>query len=582
MPLIDRLRSHTQSLKPTAKDAAAADDDTSVVWNEWQTLYSQHFSSTTNPTAASIPRFHFPTTTHSSLTATDDQPTTTTTAKATADSFRLASHHNHLQRLADRLLTDDELNDLCQRIIQQHQPPASASRRHSLTHHAHAVSASVTSTSLDHSNTFASHVPALHDIHLSYTRFMALGSVLPVHKRGYHINAQTFALFPRTTSQPTASISALLLLTHLLYTQLTTRLRLQLSFYTDHTTSHSHVSEEQLMHYVHDELAGQAELAGVLDGEFVPFYVFSVVRKFVFFVDGGRRGRMSVRELAHSSLLHEWEQRKTALSTAAAADSAPMDTLRQALALAASSASAAGLLSIGATTLSSNLFSCTDPGRLNTSSSASASTTPRPSWFSLQSSQAIYALYLSLDRNQNGMLSQSELAHFQSGAYTTQLLDALYSSVALYPSTTAAVGEAGEEAVVGVLEMDYKAFLDFVLAVEYCHTAAALTYWFRLLDYRCVGYLDSECVRYWYGGVRRRLAELGHEQLPSVDVVQSEVFDMVGVPRDWGGSVGDRISLRDLIECKCGHTVVQILVNVTGFWRYDHRESLLQQQQQQQ
>lgn len=277
---------------------------------------------------------------------------------------------------------------------------------------------------------------------------------------------------------------------------------------------------------------------------------------------------MSVRELAHSSLLHEWEQRKTAAaSTASTSDSSPMDTLRQALTLAASSASASGLLSIGATSLSSNLFSCTDPGRLNTNTSASA--TSRPSWFSLQSSQGVYALYLSLDRDQNGMLSQAELAHFQSGAYTSQLLDSLYGSVALYPS-------AAEPAV---LEMDYKAFLDFVLAVEYPHTTAALAYWFRLLDYQGVGYLDAACVRYWYRGVRQRLQELGHEQLPPVEVVQSEVFDMAS-PCELPG--GDRITLRDLVECKCGHTVVQMLVNVTGFWRYDHRETLMQQQQQQQ
>ena len=104
-----------------------------------------------------------------------------------------------------------------------------------------------------------------------------------------------------------------------------------------------------------------------------------------------------------------------------------------------------------------------------------------------------------------------------------------------------------------------------------------------------MGYLDAACVRYWYRGVRQRLHELGHEQLPALEVVQSEVFDMVGPTSSSsgggdGGSGGesDRITLRDLIECKCGHTVVQILVNVTGFWRYDHRETLLQQQQQQQ
>ena len=558
MPLVDRLRSHTLALKPVREDAG---NDQYPVWNEWQTLYSHHFNSpvtSATHSAAAIPRFHFPS--NPPISTEDDHSTVTAVA---ADRFRFASRHRYLQHLADRLLTDDELNEICHRIIQQ-QPPAG--RRHSISGRNDA-SASVTSTSLDHSTTFTTLTTPLHDIHLSYTRFLVLAPVLPPQKRAHYINAQTFALFPRTTSPP-ASISALLLLTHLLYTQQTARLRLQLSFYDEQCTGH--LTEEQLMNYVYDDIGSsgggqQAQWSG-LDSEFTPFYVFTVIRKFVFFVDGARRGRMSIRELAHSSLLHEWEQRKAAASPPA--DASCMDTLRQALALSASSAAAAGLLSVGATTLSSNLFSCTDPGRLNSNSSASAAT--RPSWFSLQSSQGIYALYLSLDRDQNGMLSQAELSHFQSGAYTAQLLDALYSSVALYPSSTEP----------GVLEMDYKAFLDFVLAVEYSHTTAALTYWFRLLDHQSVGYLDAACVRYWYRAVRQRLQELGHEQLPSLEVVQSEVFDMVA-PRELGGS-GDRITLRDLIECKCGHTVVQILVNVTGFWRYDHRETLMQQQQQQQ
>jgi serine/threonine-protein phosphatase 2A regulatory subunit B'' len=36
-----------------------------------------------------------------------------------------------------------------------------------------------------------------------------------------------------------------------------------------------------------------------------------------------------------------------------------------------------------------------------------------------------------------------------------------------------------------------------------------------------------------------------------------------------------RITLADLISSKCGHTVISILIDVNGFWKYDNRENLM-------
>ena len=42
------------------------------------------------------------------------------------------------------------------------------------------------------------------------------------------------------------------------------------------------------------------------------------------------------------------------------------------------------------------------------------------------------------------------------------------------------------------------------------------------------------------------------------------------------GQAGDagRITLEDLKRCGCAHTVIEILCDHTGFWKYDNRESL--------
>lgn len=52
---------------------------------------------------------------------------------------------------------------------------------------------------------------------------------------------------------------------------------------------------------------------------------------------------------------------------------------------------------------------------------------------------------------------------------------------------------------------------------------------------------------------------------------QSEIFDMVSP------AVEGRITLADLISSRCGHTVISILIDVNGFWKYDNRENLMHQ-----
>ncbi len=37
----------------------------------------------------------------------------------------------------------------------------------------------------------------------------------------------------------------------------------------------------------------------------------------------------------------------------------------------------------------------------------------------------------------------------------------------------------------------------------------------------------------------------------------------------------DRISMQDLLACGVGGTVLAILADVDGFWKYDNREHLL-------
>ena len=47
-------------------------------------------------------------------------------------------------------------------------------------------------------------------------------------------------------------------------------------------------------------------------------------------------------------------------------------------------------------------------------------------------------------------------------------------------------------------EMDYKTYLDFVLALENRHEPQSLHYLFRILDINNKGYLDTFCLNYFF------------------------------------------------------------------------------------
>ena len=55
-------------------------------------------------------------------------------------------------------------------------------------------------------------------------------------------------------------------------------------------------------------------------------------------------------------------------------------------------------------------------------------------------------------------------------------------------------------------------------------------------------------------------------------LVQDEIYDMVK-PKD-----GIHITLQDLVKSGVGHTVAHMLTDVNGFWKYDNRESLMHEE----
>ena len=158
-----------------------------------------------------------------------------------------------------------------------------------------------------------------------------------------------------------------------------------------------------------------------LSAEFFQFYKVTVVRKFLFFLDPKRRGRVSVREMLAHPILHELLELRRA-------DISPREL--------------------------------------------------RSNWFSLEHAEMLYLEYLELDADQNGMLSAAELANYRGGGLTQQFVQRVFQECHTYRNKD-----------FGQSEIDYKSYLDFVLAMTYKGTPEALAYFCRLLDIRKSGRL---------------------------------------------------------------------------------------------
>jgi len=274
--------------------------------------------------------------------------------------------------------------------------------------------------------------------------------------------------------------------------------RMQLSYYD--ALGRGFLREKDMENFIFELIPTLPQL-NALQMEFYPFYVFTAVRKFFFFLDPKRTGRMHMRDLLASQQLPElYELRQEQ----------PMD---QSEALA--------------------------------------------NWFTSQSALKVYGAYLELDLDQNGMLSKQELSRYGKGMLTEAFIDRVFEEYQTYRDS-----ETGE------YEMDYKTFLDFVLAMENKNTRQALQYFWKIIDVNHQGYIDSFVINYFFRAIVRMLHTKKFD-VASVDDVKDEIFDMVKA------TTPGIITLQDLINCRQGGVVLSMLIDAAAFWRYDNRESLM-------
>jgi len=267
--------------------------------------------------------------------------------------------------------------------------------------------------------------------------------------------------------------------------------RIGLSLYD--VTGQGFLRESDLENYILELIETLPQLDG-LEKSFHSFYVCTAVRKFFFFLDPLRTGKIKIQDVLACSFLDD-------------------------------------LLELRDQELPKDL--------------------QEANWFSAPSALRVYGQYLNLDTDHNGMLSMEELGRYGTGTLTQVTIERIFQECLTYDG-----------------EMDYKTYLDFVLAMENKSEPQSLQYLFRVLDTRHEGYLSVFSLNYFFRAIQEEMRKHGQDPVPFLDV-KDEIFDMVA-PAD-----PLKITLADLISSGQGDTVVSILTDLNGFWSYENREVLV-------
>ncbi|CAD8145381.1 unnamed protein product [Paramecium pentaurelia] len=319
---------------------------------------------------------------------------------------------------------------------------------------------------------------------INYNSFLTIASLLPIKCRHF-FSASTFLKFDRDEYgriDIVAFFHSIVRKVNLFQT------RIQISLYD--SIGNGYLREKDLENYIFELIPTFPQLEK-LDQNFYPFYVITAVRKFFFFLDSKRTGRIYIKDMLTSPILAElYELRQEKLT---------LEELGQ-------------------------------------------------NWFSKQSALKVYERYLKLDNDHNGLLSKQELSKYSWGL-TDIFIDRVFEEYQTFEG-----------------EMDYKTFLDFVLAMENKKSQQAIQYFWRILNVYHKPAIDSFVINMFFRPIIQKLEHKDKFGF-NVEDVKDEIFDMAKP------AISTAITLTDLQNCGQGDIIISMLIDAKAFYEYDQRES---------
>jgi len=169
-------------------------------------------------------------------------------------------------------------------------------------------------------------------------------------------------------------------------------------------------------------------------------------------------------------------------------------------------------------------------------------------WFSLNNFWRIYKKYIDLDKDKNGMLSKEELTRFGPGL-TMIFIERIFEEYQKYENA-----------------IDFKQFIDFVLAMENRKSPAALQYIWRAIDVYHKNAVDTFIINMFYRQVLRKLDNRNKGGL-RIDDIKDEIWDMIK-PKN-----NNYITLQDILASSYADTVLSLLIDAKSFYLHDQKEN---------
>lgn len=174
-------------------------------------------------------------------------------------------------------------------------------------------------------------------------------------------------------------------------------------------------------------------------------------------------------------------------------------------------------------------------------------------WFFFGLVERIYEHFTTLDADGDGVLTEAELTAYNDASFTKLVIHRVFEMHVPF---------SGDRHV-----MDFKHYLNFVLATEYPTAKASVHYIWRLLDLDGThSYIHVDVLRCFCRDLAQELRSRRIMLDITADMILSEVLDMINPA--WH----EHVTLED-IE-KSGHegTVFPILLSFRNFSTYDSRE----------
>ena len=168
-------------------------------------------------------------------------------------------------------------------------------------------------------------------------------------------------------------------------------------------------------------------------------------------------------------------------------------------------------------------------------------------WFSLYNFSRIYRKYVLLDSDKNGLLSKKELIKYSPGL-TAIFIDRIFEEYQKYDNA-----------------IDFKQFIDFVLAMENKKEPASIQYIWRALDVNHNNKVDTFIINMFFKDITKKLLNRDKGEY-RIDDIKDELWDMIGPKNPM------YITLQDVLNSKYSDTVLSLLIDAKAFYQHDQKE----------